>query len=48
MQNKGKLLGIDFGENNVGLAVSDESQAFVFGRGCIRGFKNLKNLFSED
>lgn len=47
MANKGKLLAIDFGNNNVGLAVCDEMQKFVFGRGVITNFKSLDNLFEQ-
>lgn len=31
----------------MGLAVSDETQTFVFGRDVIRGFKSLDNLFAK-
>ncbi|MEZ4087030.1 MAG: RuvX/YqgF family protein [Candidatus Gracilibacteria bacterium] len=47
MENKGKLLGIDFGAKNVGLAVTDESRQFVFGRGCIENYPNLGALFEQ-
>lgn len=47
MENKGKLLGIDFGAKNVGLAVTDESRQFVFGRGCIENYPNLEVLFEQ-
>lgn len=46
-QNKGKLLAVDFGEKHVGLAVSDETQTFVFGRGVIEGFGSLEALFQR-
>ena len=43
----GKLLGIDFGAKNVGLAVTDESRQFVFGRGCIENYPSLVALFMQ-
>lgn len=47
VENKGKFLGIDFGEKNVGLAVSDESRQFVFGRGFIENYASLEELFGR-
>lgn len=47
MENKGKLLAIDFGDRNTGLAVCDESQTFVFGRGVLSGYKRLDELFEK-
>lgn len=45
MKNSGKILGVDFGEKHVGLAVCDESRNIVFGRGVFENYKNLENLF---
>ena len=39
-----KVLGIDFGKNHVGLALSDEARQIVFGKGVIRNYGSLKNL----
>jgi putative Holliday junction resolvase len=47
MPKKGKILALDMGRNAVGMAVSDEQREMVFGRGVIRNFKSLANLFSE-
>lgn len=44
MKNKGKILGIDFGEKTVGLAITDEEQIMVFGRGVIKDFGSLEKL----
>lgn len=40
-------MAIDFGSRTVGLAVSDEDQTMVFGRGVIRDFKSLNGLFGK-
>ena len=47
MKNRGKILAIDFGRKTVGLAVSDEDQAMVFGRGVIKDYKSLAHLFGK-
>lgn len=44
MKNKGKILGIDFGAASVGLAITDEQQTMVFGRGVIKKYGSLQNL----
>ena len=44
-KNKGKILGVDFGEKHVGLADCDESRSLVFGRGVLENYKSLENLF---
>ena len=40
-------MAIDFGNRTVGLAVSDEDQSMVFGRGVIRDYKSLAGLFAK-
>jgi putative holliday junction resolvase len=47
MPQKGKILALDFGRSAVGMAVSDEDRQMVFGRGVIRDYKSLANLFAE-
>lgn len=47
MKNKGKILAIDYGDNNVGLASCDEDRQMIFVKGCIKDFKSLDNLFEE-
>lgn len=47
MKNRGKILAIDFGAKTVGLAVSDEDQMMVFGRGVIKDYKSLAHLFEK-
>ena len=47
MKNKGKILAIDFGDNNVGLASCDEDRQMVFVKGCITDYKSLDNLFEQ-
>jgi len=47
VQNKGKLLAIDFGDKNTGLAVCDVSRTMVFGRGVLKGYKSLEALFEQ-
>jgi putative Holliday junction resolvase len=42
-----KILAIDFGENNVGLAISDDAGMIAFGKGVIKNFKSLKNLAEQ-
>ncbi|MBD3327734.1 Holliday junction resolvase RuvX [Candidatus Peregrinibacteria bacterium] len=39
-----KILAIDFGDNNVGLAVSDDAGMIAFGKGVIKDYNSLKNL----
>lgn len=38
---------MDFGTKHVGVAVSDETQTFAFGRGVIEGFQSLDELFGR-
>ncbi len=40
-----KILAIDFGERNVGLAITDAGANLVFGKGEIRGQKSLEGIF---
>lgn len=40
-----KILAIDFGEKNVGLAITDAGANLVFGKGEIRGQKSLEGIF---
>jgi len=47
VKNKGKILAIDFGDRTVGLALSDEDQTMVFGRGVIKDFNSLAGLFAK-
>lgn len=47
MKNRGKILAIDFGQKTVGLAVSDEDQTMVFGRGVIKNYQSLVFLFEK-
>lgn len=42
-----RLLGVDFGDKSVGLAISDLHQEIVYPYQTIHNFKNLKNLFSK-
>lgn len=44
MKNK-KILAVDFGGKNIGLAVTDEVSGVVFGKGVIRGRKSLRDVF---
>lgn len=44
---KNKILAIDWGENNVGLAITDSGANLVFGKGLIKGGKSLNDLFSK-
>jgi putative Holliday junction resolvase len=44
---KNKILAIDFGESNVGLAITDPGANIVFGKGLIKGGKSLEDLFSK-
>ncbi len=43
----GKILALDMGRSAVGMAISDEQKQMVFGRGVIRNYKSLANLFKE-
>lgn len=45
MKNKGKILAIDLGQAHTGLALTDPEQVLVFGRGVLRGFKRLEEVF---
>jgi putative holliday junction resolvase len=47
MPNKGKILALDYGRSSVGMAVSDEDRQVVFGRGSIRNYGSLNNLFEK-
>lgn len=40
MKDQGKILGIDYGLSSIGLAISDDSQQFVFGRDTLKVDKN--------
>lgn len=40
-----KILAIDFGEKNVGLAITDAGANLVFGKGEICGQKSLEGIF---
>lgn len=44
MNNKGKVLAIDFGKNNVGLAETDVGRLIVFPAGVLTGFNSIKEL----
>lgn len=44
---KGKILALDFGQNNVGVAITDESQQLVFARESIKNFGSLQKLFEK-
>ncbi len=43
--NNKKILAVDFGEKNIGLAVTDAGAGMVFGNGEIRGKKSLDDIF---
>lgn len=45
MKNKGKILAIDLGQAHIGLALTDPDQVLVFGKGTLRGFKRLEEIF---
>jgi putative Holliday junction resolvase len=45
VKNKGKVLAIDLGQAHVGLALTDPEQVLVFGKGVLRGFKRLEEVF---
>jgi len=45
VKNKGKILAIDLGQAHVGLALTDPEQVLVFGKGVLRGFKRLDDIF---
>jgi putative holliday junction resolvase len=47
VKNKGKILALDFGQKTVGLAVSDEDQTMVFGRGVMKDYRSLAALFEK-
>ncbi|MBU0668005.1 RuvX/YqgF family protein [Patescibacteria group bacterium] len=40
-------MAIDFGDKNTGLAVTDLSRTMVFGRGVLRGYRRLEDLFEQ-
>ncbi len=42
-----KYLGIDFGFNNVGIAISDEGGNMVFMRGVLKGGGKLVDIFEK-
>ena len=47
VKNKGKILALDFGDKHSGVAVSDDSRTLSFGRGTIRNYKSLNELFRK-
>lgn len=47
VNNKGKILAVDFGEKNVGLAESDISRELVFPAGVISDYRNIDNLIGK-
>jgi putative Holliday junction resolvase len=46
MPNKGKVLGIDYGDVKIGIAISDESQTVAFGRVLIKN-KSQKDTIAQ-
>ena len=40
--DKGKLLGIDYGQKTIGLAVSDQDRLMAFGRGSLKNVNKQK------
>lgn len=40
-------MGVDFGDQHVGLAVTDVGRSMVFGRGELKGYKRLEELFER-
>jgi putative pre-16S rRNA nuclease len=54
MTNKGKALGIDYGDRRIGIAVSDDSRRVVFPRDYISNtskaevIQNIKTLCEQD
>ncbi|MFA5829102.1 MAG: Holliday junction resolvase RuvX [Candidatus Gracilibacteria bacterium] len=44
---KGKILAIDYGLAAIGLAICDDSQQFVFGKGVLNPLKGLKPVFEK-
>lgn len=49
LNHSGKTLGIDYGARSIGLAVSDVSQCFVFGRGVLKvnPQKGMQEIFKK-
>lgn len=47
MSPKGKTLAIDFGSSSIGLAVCDENNGVVFGKGRISAKKGLQKACEE-
>jgi putative Holliday junction resolvase len=45
--SRGRILSLDFGQKSVGVAISDEDRTMVFGRGVIKNFKSLADLFEK-
>ncbi len=41
---KGKILGIDYGTRNIGLAVSDDARLLAFGRGVLDRTKGFDDV----
>lgn len=54
MPKKGKLLGIDYGDAKIGIAISDDSQTVAFGRVLLKNesrqivIKKIKELCEEE
>ncbi len=54
MPKKGKLLGIDYGDAKIGIAISDESQTVAFGRVLIKNksheavIKQIKEICDKE
>ena len=46
MKNK-KILAIDFGESNIGLAATDSGANLVFGKGSLKRGKSLDDIFKK-
>lgn len=46
MSQPGKVLALDYGKNTIGLAITDESRQFVFGRGVLSQKKGFKSVIS--
>lgn len=55
MNHQSKLLGIDYGASSIGLAITDQTRQFVFGRetlslkkGLLPALQKLKELCTEE
>src|SRR5579883_1218682 len=47
MNNKGKILAIDYGTTKIGLAVSDDARLLAFGRGIFDRSQGFNKLAKE-